>query len=794
MNCELECKGCIYENFAKIPATKIRSCSLAIVGESPGNKEIAHGNPFIGPSGKLLDRILATTQLPQREDIFITNALLCKPPKGEKIKVKALFACQPRLISEIKKVKPKLIIALGNPAIQSLMDDSKLKITAIHGKIFNWKFDSSIKVIPIFHPAAILRSPDRYGVFANAFNYASKIFNSGKVKSVGETKFKIIETEQEVDEAVTKILAIGSIVGIDIETGYSLNPRRGTILCFGVCYRKHEAVIFPSSTFKFPAIMKLLSSDKILLGWQNGQYDTSFWHVKDYPARIDHDSILLHYSLHEHEGGHNLAALSAMYLGADSYKDITKSFVKKGDGGYQNVPEEVLFLHLAKDCDYTYQLIIKFLAIVENDPLLKKLYYRILIPATNFLQRVQQNGFYVDMDYCKVYRLELIRPMNKLKNQISNYLQPLWDRETYLKETGAKSATKNFNPASNKQLAWMVFDKLKLHPTERKGTGGRSVDIEIIEDIKYQHPAMMLLIEYRRLHKILSTYVDGVLKRLDSDGRVRTQFKLHGTVTGRLASAQPDLQNIKRDFKVKNIFCAPKGRLLLESDFSQVEVRILAYLSGDKYLTEIFRSGKDLHDQTASDIFGKDFSSEQRVKAKGVNFGIAYGLTSQGLANDIKVTELEAQYIIDEWFANAKEAHQYLLNCDKDLEAGKIFTTPFGRKRRYGLIDLSNTKTLKHLKNEARNFAIQSIASDLTLLSAMEIEPKLGVYSSKIVNLVHDSIIIEVLNNKKIVQSVAEIVRDTMIKLPKVELETDIPFEVDLKIGRVWGNMKELKI
>ena len=220
----------------------------------------------------------------------------------------------------------------------------------------------------------------------------------------------------------------------------------------------------------------------------------------------------------------------------------------------------------------------------------------------------------------------------------------------------------------------------------------------------------------------------------------------------------------------------------------------MAYISQDKYLIDIFKSGKDVHNQTARDIFGENFTKEQRVKAKGINFGIAYGLTAQGLANDVNIPIHEAQYYINKWFENAKEAHKYLLQCDKDLEEGKVFTTLFGRKRRYGLINMHDEKQLKHLKNEARNFAIQSIASDLTLLSAMAMENELLKYNATIVNLVHDSIIVEVANSKSVVTPVIDIITNTMQQIPKDRLRPDFPFPAEIAVGKSWGAMKGLKL
>ncbi len=783
------CKKCPYNRFAKIPPTPIKKCEVAIIGEAPGQKEIAYRKPFVGPSGELLRKTLAIAKLPSMEEIFITNALLCRP-SDKSIKKEAILNCQGRLIEEITAVSPKLILAFGNTAVNSITNDFSLKITQVQGKVLYWHLNPDIKIIPVYHPAAVLRASGRYSTFRDTMIYAHNVLYYNQVKNPGITEYIELQKDKEIKDAVNFLLTQKSVItGNDIETE-GLKPYGTPIMYYGNAYQKNKVFIFPAS--KLSLLKELFESNDLSFGWQGGQFDTAFLCRENLPARIDHDSMILHYCLNENEGFHDLDTLSMRYLGADNYSEEVNKYKDK-QYGMKFVPKEILLPYLAKDCDYNKQLIDMFLPIVEADPLLKGLYYIILIPGANFLRRVQWNGFHVNKDYCIQYRAKLKKQINDLNKKMADHFKSLWDMDEYKKQTGAKTAPTIFNPNSTKQLGWMIYKKLRLEPLIHKKTNdGMCVDAEVMETLIGQHLTIDMLLEHRKLQKVLSTYVDGTLKHLDEDNRIRSQFWLTRTVTGRLASRKPDLQNIKRDNNVKNIFGAPDGKILIEADYKTIELRVLAHVSGDKFFIKTFQEGKDPHDAMSIVIFGKDFTKEQRVKVKGVNFGIAYGRTAYSIAKEFDIPEWEAQELVDEWFDRAREAKVYMDNCEEYLEEGRVFITPFGRKRRYGVINKDDRKSLEHLKREARNFAIQSIASDLTLLAAMAIEPKLQKYNAMIVNLVHDSIIIEAPNDKKLVMELLNTMKEIMERIPQEKLHPVIPFPAEFSIGKSWGDMKEI--
>lgn len=784
----------MYERFRKITQTPIKQASVLIIGEAPGSSEIARDEPFVGLSGQFLREALSVSRLPNAEECYITNALLCRPPK-EAIRREAIEQCRKRVQREIELVGPRLILALGNIAVYSLTGEYSTRITTLHGSPFKYwtkakatgesvgdlPIPTSI-VMPCLHPAKILRTPGDCASFMLALDYAAELLNGGNIRDPGVSAFEIVaDNEKEVNGAVATLLEREGLVGTDIETGYSSDPSRGSILVFGVCYEKNKTLIFPSYVFKYPAIQTLFESTKLEFGWQGGKYDTPWLRYKGLPARIDQDSMLLHYCLNENEGGHDLETLAIRYLGAKPYKHVVKAYTKPGDAGYENVPVEVLYPYLAKDCDYAYQLIGKFRPVVESDPLLNYLYYTMLLPGSRFLRRVQRAGFFVNVAHAEQLRVKLEKQIDGIIDKILDIIQPLWDPDQYRADTGHKTAPEIFNPGSPEQLKWMLFTRLKLPPKRGKKF---STDRDVLESLQYKHLCIEPLLELRSVQKVKSTYVDGVLKRLNpEDLRVRGTFNLHRTVTGRLSSTDPNLQNIKDVPEVKTMFGAPRGRTLIVADYKGAELRVLAHLSKDKALREVFLAGRDLHEEV------RKLLGTTRIKAKTVNFGIAYGRTAYSIAEEFKMSEQEAQWLIDEWFRRFPEAKAYMDQCDRDVEAHKVFTTPFGRKRRFGVLTFAN---IGHVKNEARNFRVQSIASDLTFMSGMALEWDLRKMSSEIVNLVHDNLIAEALGDpdSSSVKASVDLIRKVMEDVPKrPPINTNIPFAVDIKVGQDWGNM-----
>ena len=512
------------------------------------------------------------------------------------------------------------------------------------------------------------------------------------------------------------------------------------------------------------------------------QFDTAVLSEHGIEVEGQHDTLLQHYTLNENERGHDLDSLSRLFLGAKGYGfDVDKSKMAE-------LSKDKLHLLVAMDADHTLQLHNLFSTVIEKDTNLCSLYHKVLIPGINFLRRTSQRGFYVRQKYLAKYHEELQGELDVLKEQVINSFSSIWDRSDYLERTDAKSASVELNPNSPPQLAYIIYDRLRIIPKIHKKVK-RSTDKDIIADIESKHPGFTYLLKYKTKAKLMSTYVKGIEKKVDPDGRLRSSFSLQTTVTGRLSSSNPNVQNIPRNPIVKAIFGAPKGRLLIEADYSQLELRLLAHFSDDDFLLDTYYQGKDLHDEMTREIYGVDFTSEDRTKVKGLNFGIIYGITAFSIAQTFKISVSEAQRMIDKWFERAPKAKQYLDDCEAQLLSGEPFITPTGRHRRYGII--SNDQGLK---NESRNFKIQATGSDLNLLSAVELEKPLLELDAFTVNLIHDEVLTEALNDKNKVCKIIDLTDYTMRETPKKWLNPKIEFPVDMKVGPVWGYLKEVDI
>ena len=288
---------------------------------------------------------------------------------------------------------------------------------------------------------------------------------------------------------------------------------------------------------------------------------------------------------------------------------------------------------------------------------------------------------------------------------------------------------------------------------------------------------------------MLSTYCTAIENRAIAD-RIHTTFKLHVTTTGRLSSSEPNIQNIPREPRWKRMYCARTGYVLIEGDYNAAELRMLAALSGDKFLTGVFLDDKRiLHDEVSVAMYGPNFNAYQRIRAKAINFGIPYGREAYSVAIEFDMPEGEAQRLIDAWFARAPEAAKFLKIQRSAPAQGKTLITVFGRKRRPGVV---SAERLKGLMNEFANFHMQSPISDFTLHSALRIQPQIRLLGGSIVNLIHDSILTEVPNSPEVVAAAGRIVKTEMELVPTMWIQTPIRFKVDLKQGTHWGLLKDL--
>lgn len=601
----------------------------------------------------------------------------------------------------------------------------------------------------------------------------------------------VCTTEDDVQDALIT-LRQQKYLACDIETS-DVSYNGNKLLLLGIAWSPTEAVAITIFT---PQVVEWLNSlfaaPNIRFIWHNGKFDTTrLKYLSGITARIDEDTLLMHYvGINEKKGTHGLKDLASLYLQAPAWEDALKEYkktwcrqnkIKLSDFKYSMFPRSVIIPYLHLDCIATYRLCFRFKKLMREGT---ETLYRMVIRAANTFKDIELAGNYVDQEYINELEQILKAEIDTSQKDLAEAVDRLWDPVAYAKETATKSYSREFNERSPKQLKWL----LEKIAGRQLASSDKFVMEELIEEFP-DEPFLKAISNLRKARKYLDTYVIGIRDSICPDGRIRCTYNLHGTETGRLSSDSPNMQNIPRNKLIKNIFVAAPGRKLIQLDYSQAELRVLAYLSQDTYLKDTYKRGEDLHGSMARAIFGEGFTKEQRVAAKTVNFGIPYGRGAGSIASMLNMSFGEAAKLIQDWFRAAPGAKVFVDTMRALPTKGEVYTTPFGRQRHF----IITNENLNGVQNESVNFPIQSIASDCTVNSIMEIHDFLleKGYDAFICNTVHDSIIIDCIDDEKVIADVAKQAKIIMETVPSKYLtDLDFPFVADESIGVKWGELE----
>lgn len=766
---------------------------VIFIGEAPGMEEIHTGKPFTGLSGKLFERTCNAVGI-DTSQVLITNTLYCPQPRTSPgVSKESINACHNRLFSEITAYPRSLIVLMGGTALKAFTGDFNAKITRARGKVFDSQYGP---VIATLHPAAILRNTREFRTFYQDFKYISQLIQLGDSarKTPGKVHYEIVT--KETLGLWRAGLSQYDILAADIETS-GFDAYKDEILCLGICYSQNKVVIFPKELLGEFEVHRLFETDSHRWIWHNGKFDTKFLRKIGIDARVDEDTMLMHYVLDERPGTHDLKQLASTLLGAEDYESALYPFIKKrGFVSYGEIPTDILYEYLANDCDMTYQLYQTLSPNIDDCKEYKR-HYALLIRASEFLQSIEDAGMLVDMEYLNKLEKELTQRLSDLDYEIQDMVYDFWNPEQYKLDTHAGKIPMKFNPSSPKQLSWLLYSKNAMGLSVPEGFPNNTA-ASTLEALP-EEIVVPLVLDYRHTRKALGTYVEGIRDRTYADGRIHPTFSLHTVETGRLSSQNPNAQNFTRGSSIRNMIIAEDGNILIEADYSQAELRCMAWYSRDENLIAVYRNGQDLHNIVAeqyhpgwASMTDLVLQKELRVDAKSINFGIAYGKTAYSFSKERDLTLEEAQKRIDDWFTLFPDVKVFLDYCQQIGLAGGVLWSPFGRARRFHTFPMMTNEDRAHIANEARNFPIQSLASDLTLLSAMDMLPHIkSVYKGKIVNIVHDSILVEAPNDTTLVAELRKYIEETMRQTPTKYIGNRVPFEADSKIGTSWGNMHE---
>jgi len=752
------CATCGLWKCPQVPGAGPDRADVVIVGEAPGDREVEWGEPFVGRAGKLLNMLLEKAGL-ARHECYTTNAVLCRPVPHREPRADELRACRPRLLEETRARQPRIVVAMGNAALRSLLDRYTFatKISDYRGGI-EWCEAVGAYMIPTYPPAALFRKPELIRDIMRDLRRVAQFLRDPAAVLPDPSIVTGIEYRvfRDRDELLGELGAVApDRVAVDVETS-----SKDEVLSLALSWQPGRAWVLPRHLLADPVVVSALNrwlSERCLVG-HNLKFDLRhLWRIGMRDLRTGLDSMLMHYTLDERQGVHGLKYLAREYLRAPDYEAEIAPYMKQG---METCPEELLYRYNAIDASCTIALVPVLEREMDNNA--RRVLRELLIPASDVLARMEETGIEVDVPYLQALEGQLSEELGKLAEQCR------------------QAAGCDFNPASPKQVAQVLFDRLGL-----PAGPDRSTEEDELLRLKDLHPLPGLLLEYRDRQKFLSTYVRGLLARRDGQNRVHTTFNLHGTVTGRLSSSNPNLQNIGRNAEARNMFRATSegGWTLVEGDMSQAEVRVLAYYSQDPALLEAI-ANTDVHTMTARLMFGRDDitkESPERQAAKHLTFGVIYGMSPQGLAEELGCSEDEAAELIRRWFSAFPKAREWILATQEQAVETACVSTPLGRVRRFGLVTWD---AAPEVRRQAVNAPIQSLASDVTLKALIQMGRELWACdSTRLLLTVHDSILLETREDPR---EVAAWVKARMMQAAEW---LGVPWDVEVKTGTKWGDM-----
>lgn len=402
------------------------------------------------------------------------------------------------------------------------------------------------------------------------------------------------------------------------------------------------------------------------------------------------------------------------------------------------------------------------------------LFNKIEMPLTEVLASMQYEGIYID-------KQELLDFGKELQEKIDILTQEIYEL------TGEE-----FNINSTKQLGEILFEKLKL-TVKKKTKTGYSTDVDVLEKIKYEHPVIEKILEYRQLQKLNSTYVEGLIPYIDETGRIHSKFHQTVTTTGRISSTDPNLQNIPTRMelgrKLRKVFKPEQGYIFVDADYSQIELRVLAHISEDKNMIEAFCNNEDIHAQAASKVFNiplEEVTKEERTKAKAVNFGIVYGISEFGLGEQLGVSRKKAKEYIEQYLDKYSGIKEFMINIVEETKEKGYVETLYHRRRYVPELKSNNYMVRQFGGRVAMNTPIQGTAADIMKIAMINVYNKLkeNNLKSKLIVQVHDEILVETLESEK--EQVKQIVKEEMENVIKLK----VPLLAEVEEGYNWYEAK----
>ncbi len=750
---------------------------ILFVGEGPGSDEDASGKPFVGRAGTLLRDAVNLAGL---KNVGYTNVVRCRPPNNRDPSTPEVKACSSFLEEELTSIPNlKLIVAVGNISLRYFI--GRAGITKVSGQLVG--DHNKIPVFALMHPAYVRRNQYESKKFYEHVQRIQSVTERNLVTQDDLGTYYVVKTFDEWKKLVKDIRKNGYFV-YDIETtGLNAFATDERITCISFSIKPKESYVLPiPSDFEYAEELKMLFESKRIGKIGHSIKFDNLWMKKMFGIDVVGtmwDTQVSQVLINENE-------LSGL-------KELAWQYTKLG--GYEKLlggkPHEVsgqkLWDYCATDSDISHRL---YFLHKENPELTQKMRFtftNLLMPAAKTLERMEYSGIKIDLDVVDNVRKKVDQKIEEVKDQIKQEksVQTLEDAEDI-----------QFNPNSHPQLQRLLFkyEGLPITKTTEK-TGVPSTDQEILSLYVETSNICKLLLEYSNYSTFRGKTIQEIINQTTPDKRIHTSYWLTEAKTGRSSSSRPNLQNVPKDVKdllgIRKAFVADKGYWLVEFDFNQHELRVMAEESGDANLMAALAG--DVHTATAATILGKKPEEVTKIDrdtvGKVFNFGLIYGMSVFGIMNRLKCDEATATRYLNRFFSQYSKVKMWMSWVESFVKSHGYIESRTGRRRRFPVIDWNDRTVMNKVFREAVNAPVQSLAGDILLYSLIGVDNFLKDKRSFLTLEVHDSLVCNIhWKEEKIIPEIENI----MLTYFKNFIDFKTPLKVNISRGRDWGSMEEI--
>lgn len=874
------CEFCANTTRPELMGRGHQGAKIMFIQDAVTELESKKGIQFFGKSCDNLRHTLREAGV-DVEDIYWTSVVKCPlPDENWKLTIKESKECSYTLLAEIEVIDPDIIVPAGKIALKYILN--RVDITNARGKAFEVEVQGRKRIVlPMIHPRHALKKPMYKSLIKKDAETLSELVQDG-LKEVSEINYRKLETAEAAIEELDRMEQEAEWICFDLETtGLSPFDPGAKIVCISLTDKTHAGYVIPLYHHESPikgkdldrVIKRLkgfLENPKLKKLAHNGKFDIKWLDASlgINVANFCFDTMLAHYlCISEEQGTQGLKGLAWEFTdmggydnALDEYKQTLPADVRNN---YDYIPWSILSDYAVADVDCSLRLWEIFYPQIKKNRKWSVLMSDILMPASYALKKLEIDGIVMSDDTITTFGEVYPAERDRIQKQLESYPEVLEierdrmekfqlreqiklikkadrtpEQQKLFEEYGKKKYKEpKFSWTSTNQLKELLFDKLQLTTTVRTDKGELSTNEESLLEMSEQHELPKLMIELRKIETLNNMFIKKLPGMRDANNILHPTYNLTGTVTGRLASENPNFQQMPRKaenpllfqymYEPKSLFVSRFGKngIIMNADYSQLELRIAGVISGDKTLEEIYKSGQDLHIATASKTFGvpiEEVTKDLRTKAKAVGFGIIYGKSGVTFGKEIYLHELYVEAgdvkgdgrslssqmqkkiqrratelgckIVDDYLGAYPQLSDWLDGTKQFAIENGYVETMFGRRRR--LPDLQSTvPTLRdNALRQAINAPIQGTGSDLTLRSIIEIQEYIAQHKmkSRMVGTVHDSIVFDIHVSE--LKEMSHMIKQIMEHVHEGYIDTQVPILSELEMGDSYGGVFEVGI